>query len=107
MANCHNRITIIPGPQSFLDYSNFLLTDVPGSLLFLIVSHSRVVVIEGDIICRDLLRKCAATAMSSKLIHQQKDHFSKMVVDAVLSLDAPLLPLDMIGTCSSSSSFHR
>lgn len=46
---------------------------------------------------RDLLRKCAATAMSSKLIHQQKDHFSKMVVDAVLSLDTPLLPLDMIG----------
>ncbi|XP_039761972.1 T-complex protein 1 subunit eta isoform X2 [Pararge aegeria] len=46
---------------------------------------------------RELLRKCASTAMSSKLIHQQKDHFSKMVVDAVLSLDAPLLPLDMIG----------
>ncbi|XP_047039399.1 T-complex protein 1 subunit eta [Helicoverpa zea] len=46
---------------------------------------------------RELLTKCAATAMSSKLIHQQKDHFSKMVVDAVLSLDAPLLPLDMIG----------
>ncbi|KAG6453755.1 hypothetical protein O3G_MSEX008295 [Manduca sexta] len=46
---------------------------------------------------RELLRKCAVTAMSSKLIHQQKDHFSKMVVDAVLSLDAPLLPLDMIG----------
>ncbi|CAG9134420.1 unnamed protein product [Plutella xylostella] len=46
---------------------------------------------------RDLLQKCAVTAMSSKLIHQQKGHFSKMVVDAVLSLDAPLLPLDMIG----------
>ncbi|XP_061726056.1 T-complex protein 1 subunit eta isoform X3 [Cydia pomonella] len=46
---------------------------------------------------RDLLRKCAATAMASKLIHRQKDHFSAMVVDAVLSLDAPLLPLDMIG----------
>lgn len=46
---------------------------------------------------RELLMKCASTAMSSKLIHQQKGHFSKMVVDAVLSLDAPLLPLDMIG----------
>ncbi|XP_063836944.1 T-complex protein 1 subunit eta [Ostrinia nubilalis] len=46
---------------------------------------------------RELLRKCAMTAMSSKLIHQQKGHFSQMVVDAVLSLDAPLLPLDMIG----------
>merc|ERR1719281_181767 len=40
--------------------------------------------------------KCAATAMSSKLIHQQKDFFSKMVVDAVQTLDE-LLPLNMIG----------
>ena len=45
---------------------------------------------------RSLLQKCAATAMSSKLIHQQRDFFSKMVVEAVLSLDA-LLPLNMIG----------
>jgi len=45
---------------------------------------------------RSLLEKCAATALSSKLIHQQKAFFSKMVVDAVLSLDV-LLPLNMIG----------
>merc|ERR1712088_1218905 len=45
---------------------------------------------------RELLVKCAATAMSSKLIHQQKDFFSKMVVDAVQTLDE-LLPLNMIG----------
>lgn len=45
---------------------------------------------------RLLLEKCAATALSSKLIHQQKDFFSKMVVDAVLMLDE-LLPLNMIG----------
>lgn len=45
---------------------------------------------------RSLLEKCAATALSSKLIHQQKDFFSKMVVDAVLLLDE-LLPLNMIG----------
>jgi len=43
-----------------------------------------------------LLEKCAATAMSSKLIHQQKDFFARIVVDAVLSLDE-LLPLNMIG----------
>ncbi|XP_044259979.1 T-complex protein 1 subunit eta [Tribolium madens] len=43
-----------------------------------------------------LLQKCAATAMSSKLINQQRDFFSKMVVDAVLLLD-DLLPLNMIG----------
>lgn len=45
---------------------------------------------------RSLLEKCAVTALSSKLIHQQKDFFAKMVVDAVLMLD-DLLPLNMIG----------
>ncbi len=34
--------------------------------------------------------------MSSKLIHQQKDFFAQMVVNAVLSLDE-LMPLNMIG----------
>merc|ERR1712241_668073 len=34
---------------------------------------------------------------SSKLIHQQKDYFSKMVVDAVMMLDEQTLPLNMIG----------
>lgn len=43
-----------------------------------------------------LLEKCAATALNSKLIHQQKEFFAKMVVDAVLNLD-DLLPLNMIG----------
>merc|ERR1712141_507833 len=46
---------------------------------------------------RELLVKCAATAMSSKLIHQQKDFFSTMVVDAVQTLDDAVLPLNMIG----------
>merc|ERR1712012_1413850 len=46
---------------------------------------------------RSQLVKCAATAMSSKLIHQQKDFFSNMVVDAVCLLDDELLPLNMIG----------
>lgn len=45
---------------------------------------------------RALLEECAATAMNSKLIHQQREFFSKMVVDAVLMLDE-LLPLNMIG----------
>ncbi|CAL8089330.1 unnamed protein product [Orchesella dallaii] len=45
---------------------------------------------------RDILEKCAATALSSKLISQQKGFFSKMAVDAVMNLD-DLLPLDMIG----------
>lgn len=42
------------------------------------------------------MEKCAATALNSKLIAGQKDFFSKMVVDAVMSLDE-LLSLKMIG----------
>ncbi|PSN56289.1 T-complex protein 1 subunit eta [Blattella germanica] len=45
---------------------------------------------------RQLLEKCAATALSSKLVSQQKGFFSKIVVDAVLFLDDHL-PLNMIG----------
>lgn len=60
--------------------------------------QSLAVKIEKDNVAekRELLTKCASTAMNSKLIHQQKDFFSKMVVDAVMQLDA-LLPLNMIG----------
>ncbi|KAJ3244734.1 T-complex protein 1 subunit eta [Chytriomyces hyalinus] len=46
---------------------------------------------------RDLLEKCAATSMSSKLIHGHKDFFKKMVVDAVLHLDQDELSEKMIG----------
>lgn len=45
---------------------------------------------------RSLLEKCAMTTLSSKLVAQQKEFFSKMVVDAVSQLDE-LLPLNMIG----------
>ncbi|KAG7261208.1 hypothetical protein CRUP_006933 [Coryphaenoides rupestris] len=45
---------------------------------------------------RELLVKCASTALNSKLIAGQKGFFSQMVVDAVMSLDE-LLPLKMIG----------
>ena len=45
---------------------------------------------------RQLLLKCAATSLSSKLVSHQKEFFAKMVVDAVLMLDE-LLPLNMIG----------
>ncbi|PWN49208.1 putative CCT7-component of chaperonin-containing T-complex [Violaceomyces palustris] len=46
----------------------------------------------------DLLLKCAGTSMSSKLIVSQKGFFSKMVVDAVLSLDQDDLDENLIGT---------
>jgi len=46
---------------------------------------------------RDLLLKCASTAMSSKLIHSEKPFFSKMVVDAVMALDQEDLDESLIG----------
>lgn len=46
---------------------------------------------------RELLERCARTAMSSKLIHKNADFFVKMCVDAVLSLDRDDLDDKMIG----------
>jgi T-complex protein 1 subunit eta len=46
---------------------------------------------------RSLLEKCASTAMSSKLIHGQKEFFTKLCVDAVLHLDQDELNEDLIG----------
>jgi len=46
---------------------------------------------------RDTLQKLAATAMSSKLVHRNSDFFTKMVVDAVLSLDQDDLNEKLIG----------
>ena len=45
---------------------------------------------------RDMLLKCAGTALNSKLISGQKDFFAAMVVDAILHLDASM-DLRMIG----------
>ncbi|KAF2150008.1 hypothetical protein K461DRAFT_296403 [Myriangium duriaei CBS 260.36] len=52
---------------------------------------------EKDAERRDTLRKLAATAMSSKLIHRNAEFFTKMVVDAVLSLDQDDLNDRLIG----------
>ncbi|MCJ1367169.1 T-complex protein 1 subunit eta [Acarospora aff. strigata] len=46
---------------------------------------------------RETLRRLAATAMSSKLIHRNADFFTTMVVDAVLSLDQADLNEHLIG----------
>ena len=45
---------------------------------------------------RDYLEKCAGTAMNSKLIASHKGFFSKMVVDAVSTLDEDL-DINLIG----------
>ena len=44
-----------------------------------------------------MLEKCASTSLCSKLVATEKEFFSKMVVDAVSTLDQELLPLKMIG----------
>ncbi|CCF55774.1 hypothetical protein KAFR_0A03390 [Kazachstania africana CBS 2517] len=46
---------------------------------------------------RELLERCAKTAMSSKLIYKNADFFVKMCVDAVLSLDRNDLDDKLIG----------
>ncbi|PPJ55603.1 hypothetical protein CBER1_03712 [Cercospora berteroae] len=46
---------------------------------------------------RETLRKLARTAMSSKLIYRNEQFFTKMVVDAVLSLDQDDLNEKLIG----------
>ncbi|KAI3640307.1 hypothetical protein MIR68_001185 [Amoeboaphelidium protococcarum] len=51
---------------------------------------------------RETLMKCAATAMSSKLISSHKDFFKQLVVDAVLSLDQEDLNERLIGMKSVS-----
>lgn len=53
--------------------------------------------ISGDNNNRDLLERCARTAMSSKLISNNADFFVKMCVDAVLSLDQNELDDKLIG----------
>jgi len=45
---------------------------------------------------RNILKKCAATTLSSKLVAHSKEFFSEMVVNAVMCLDE-LVPLNMIG----------
>lgn len=46
---------------------------------------------------RQLLERCATTAMSSKLISKNSEFFTKMVVDAVLCLDQEDLDENLIG----------
>eukprot|EP01038_Epipyxis_sp_PR26KG_P015407 gene15407-20786_t len=46
---------------------------------------------------RDMLEKCAGTALNSKLIARQKKLFAPMVVDAVTMLDPDLCDIKLIG----------
>lgn len=46
---------------------------------------------------RDILLKCAATSLNSKLLSGYKSHFAELVVSAVEKLDKQLLDKNMIG----------
>jgi T-complex protein 1 subunit eta len=46
---------------------------------------------------RNVLVKCAETALNSKLLSHYKTFFGEMVVSAVESLDANLLDKELIG----------
>ena len=52
---------------------------------------------DNDVEFRHLLERCAKTAMLSKLISKNSDFFTKMVVDAVLTLDQTDLDENLIG----------
>ncbi|KAF7636723.1 T-complex protein 1 subunit eta [Meloidogyne graminicola] len=58
--------------------------------------HQLSIKIVGTEESREMLIRCAATTLSSKLLKQERHHFSTMVVDAVSYLDIDL-PLNMIG----------
>ena len=51
-----------------------------------------------------LLQKCAATTLQSKLVSGERDFFAKMVVDAVNILDPELLDLKVGGGVKSDFS---
>merc|ERR1712100_1002807 len=46
---------------------------------------------------RQLLQRCAETALNSKLICTHREFFGKMAVDAVLHLDPEMMDLNLIG----------
>jgi len=46
---------------------------------------------------REILKKCGATSLNSKLLANYRDFFSEMVVSAVEKLDTDLLDKDLIG----------
>ncbi|GME97671.1 unnamed protein product [Ambrosiozyma monospora] len=52
---------------------------------------------EDPVEFKELLRKCAKTAMSSKIIHKNSDFFTELVVDSVLTLDQDDLNEQLIG----------
>uniref|UniRef100_A0A914HEW9 T-complex protein 1 subunit eta n=1 Tax=Globodera rostochiensis TaxID=31243 RepID=A0A914HEW9_GLORO len=58
--------------------------------------HELAIKVQGTEESREMLIRCAATTLSSKLLKQERHHFASMVVSAVDHLDVDL-PLNMIG----------
>lgn len=56
-----------------------------------------IAILQENELFRQLLEKCAGTALNSKLIARQKHLFAPMVVDAVTMLDPALCDLKLVG----------
>ena len=64
--------------------------------LGIVMKHLDEVAVHLNDKSEEIFLKCASTTLSSKMIAQKREFFSRLVVDAVKALDE-LLPLDMIG----------
>lgn len=91
--------------KSFIEegISSHIITKGYNKLCALAVEKIRELSVEisndksNEVNFRQLLERCAKTAMSSKLINNNSEFFTKMVVDAVLSLDQTDLNENLIG----------
>lgn len=70
----------------FIFYIVFLILFLISASFFLIKNREK----------RQLLERCAATALNSKLVASHREFFAKMIVDAVYNLDEDLT-LNLIG----------
>jgi T-complex protein 1 subunit eta len=78
-------------------HSRIIIAGLRESCKLAIAKINEVMVThEGDNF-RDLLEKCAGTALNSKLIANQKSLFAPMIVDAVTSLDQDICDIKLVG----------
>ncbi|ODV97231.1 hypothetical protein PACTADRAFT_48979 [Pachysolen tannophilus NRRL Y-2460] len=83
--------------------SSYVVTKAIRKASLLAVSRIKELAVEiskkntNELEYRELLERCAKTAMSSKLVSKNSEFFTKMVVDAVLSLDQEDLNENLIG----------
>ena len=86
--------------KNFVDdglHSRIIINGLRESCKLAIESIKKIQVTnEGDAF-RELLEKCAGTALNSKLIAAQKHFFAPMIVDAVTILDQEMCDIRLVG----------